>query len=338
MRMGNKKSKLAAIIVASVVGALFVSGLVFATIYDLDISKRIADLKPGVYQSQNVFGRIFETIGEMPLYIVSLLAASIIIPYFYRSGRITQNIIIIIIFEIISIFVAYYAFHRLFKYLNEHFEFASKLDWTAELAYFVLGLIVVAGENLLSKKYSDDFINSALVPALVTVATVIISTFITQIVLKIPAGRYRYCTMNTLNDFSLFTHWYEFNGKISPTAEMLAQGIAKDGIKSFPSGHSNAAAISIVFTMLPYFYEKANNAYYKIVSWSFFSLYTISVMYSRILMGKHFLSDVLVGAFITVICFYACFAVVKRLFEKKIKLQPLKKKRFRILEEKSDRD
>ena len=232
--------------------------------------------------------------------------------------------------------MAYYAFHKLFKYLNIHFEFASKLDWTAELAYVVLGPIVVVGMNFISKKYSDDFINSTLVPAFVTVATVMSATFLTQIVLKIPAGRYRYCTMNTLNDFSHFTRWYEFNGKISPTAEMLAQGIAKDGMKSFPSGHSNAAAMLIVFTMLPYFYAKANKFVYKVVSWSGFSLYTLSVMFSRILMGKHFLSDVLVGAAITVICFYVCLFFLKRLFENKVKLEPLKKKRFAICEERAD--
>lgn len=334
--MEDKKNKIGAIIVALVVGVLFVVGLVFATKYDLDISKKIADLKPGVYQSQNVFGRIFETIGEMPLYIVSLFASSVIVSYFYRSGRVMRNVIIVIIFEVISIFVAYYAFYKLFKYLNAHYEFASKLDWTAHLAYFVLGLIVVMGMNFLSKKYSDDFVNSTIVPAFVTVATVITATFLTQVVLKIPAGRYRYCTMNALNDFSYFTRWYEFNGKISPTAEMLAQGIAKDGMKSFPSGHSNAAAMLIVFTMLPYFYSKANNFVYKVVSWSGFSLYTLSVMFSRILMGKHFLSDVLVGVAITVICFYVCLFFLKRFFENKVRLEPLKKKRFAICEERAD--
>lgn len=312
-----------AIIIFTVTLCVYVSLMIFATVYDLDISKKLADLRAGEYLSSNIFGRIFETIGEMPVYLISIFALSVIIENLRRRERKTILIIIYIILEFILLFIGYYAFRKLFKYLNNHFEFSANLDWTAEIAYFVLALLVFAAVNYFAKKYSDNFLNSVMPWAIIVCATVILSQFITQIVIKIPAGRYRYCTMNVLDDFSKFTPWYKFNGKIVPTEEMLAVGIAKDGMKSFPSGHSCAAASLIILTSLPIFYKKADNTAYKVVVWLTSVAYVVAVMVSRIIMGKHFLSDVLMGTFVAIACYCLCLFVGKKLFDGKLKISTL---------------
>ena len=321
------------ILIIAAVSVVFLTLLIIATFYDLEITRALADLKVGQYQSNNIFGRIFETIGEMPVYLITLFAASIVIANLSHRKRTAAFIIIIIILEIISVFAAYYAFHKLFKYLSEHFDIASSGSWTTELSYLLLGIIVVAAVNILSRKYTLKFLNCVLPWAIIVLATVALSQFLTQVVIKIPAGRYRYCTMNTLNDFSYFTKWFCFNGKISPSNAMLEMGIAKDGMKSFPSGHTCAAATLITLTSLPMFLEEANTKKYKIVCWCSVVAFVLIVMLTRLIMGKHFLSDVLIGGFVTVICYYICLIFGKKLYYKKVKLQPLEKIKPVISEE-----
>jgi len=322
------------IILWTIVGVIFIGLMIVASVYDLDISKKIADLKPGVYQSKNTLGSIFETIGEMPVYLMLIFASSIIFADFYRRGKKISFIIIVIIFEVISLFVGYYAFHKFFKYLNIHFEFTERTDYTAEIANLFLSGLLLFGINILSKKYSNEFLNATLPWAFIVITAIALSQFITQIAIKLPAGRYRFCTLNTLNDYSLYTKWFIFNGRITPTPEMMALGVAKDGMKSFPSGHSCAAASLFALTILPDYIARLNTKKYKIVCWSATSIYVIVTMFSRIVMGKHYLSDVLIGAAITVLCLYICNHFGKNIYNKYFKLENLHKINPVIVEEK----
>lgn len=304
------------LIIYGIIAVTFIALLCIATVFDFNISKKIADLKPGQYQSTNLFGRVFETIGEMPVYLITIFASSIFSTYFFRKGKRIKFIIVAIFFEIISFFMGYFAFSRIFKYLNSHYDFAALLDDSAKIAYALLSGILLYFVNIISKKYDDDFVNSLLPWAALTLAVVTLSQFLTQICIKIPASRYRFCTMNALGDFSHYTKWFDFNGKLTPTSEMIAAGIAKDGLRSFPSGHTCAAATLITLTALPLFYEKTNNKKYKIISSVIIFAYVITVMFTRILMGKHFLSDVLIGAFVTVACHVLVFLLGPKLFKR----------------------
>lgn len=302
--MPNSRKKRIAIY--SIVFVVFSLLLVFATFYDLDISKRIADLNPGQYQSDNLFGRIFETIGEMPVYFITIFASSIVFSYARRKEN-KKFVIILIFFELISFFMSFFAFSRIFKYLNSHYEFAALLNDSAKIAYALLSALLVYLVNVIAKKYSDEFIQSLLPWAVLTFVVVAFSQFITQICIKIPASRYRFCTMNTLNDFTYYTKWFAFNGSMTATPEMIAAGLTNEGLRSFPSGHTCAAATLLTLTAIPFFYKKADNLKYKIVSSVLIYAFILSVMFTRIIMGKHFLSDVLVGAFVTILCFALVF-------------------------------
>lgn len=304
------------LIIYGAIAVAFIALLSVATVFDLEISKKIADLKPGQYQSMNLFGRIFETIGEMPVYLITIFASSIVFAYCFRKGKQTKFVIIAIFFEIISFFMGYFAFSRIFKYLNNHYDFAAFLDDSTKIAYAVLSGILLYFVNIISKKYDDDFIVSLVPWAALTFAVVALSQFLTQICIKIPASRYRFCTMNALGDFGYYTKWFKFNGKMTATPEMIAAGIANDGLRSFPSGHTCAAATLITLTAMPLFYEKSNNIKYKLISSISIFVYVITVMFTRILMGKHFLSDVLVGALVTVVCHVVIFLFGPKLFKR----------------------
>ena len=68
-----------------------------------------------------------------------------------------------------------------------------------------------------------------------------------------------------------------------------------DAFKSFPSGHTVAAAASFGGIIIPEMYE--NMKKWKPLFWAIPIAYTVLVAISRIVAGAHYLSDVLFGGF-----------------------------------------
>lgn len=71
---------------------------------------------------------------------------------------------------------------------------------------------------------------------------------------------------------------------------------------SFPSGHT-ACAVSIAMFMGSFLFEKATTKMSKFWICTSLVLYVLLVMLSRMYLGAHYLTDVLVGAFVSgIIC------------------------------------
>ncbi len=90
--------------------------------------------------------------------------------------------------------------------------------------------------------------------------------------------RTRYYQLLEANDMSLFTRWY----------------VHGNGGDSFPSGHAGSAAATFLSLTLCDRLECCKNKerLFFILSWG----YTCIMMYSRMVMGKHYLTDVAAGA------------------------------------------
>lgn len=314
------------------ISAILIILLMLGTFFDLQISQKIASLPKGFYHSPNIFGRIFETIGEMPIYVITSVAAVLLYQNADRRKKTLLNITLKILCVAISLALSYYMFYKLFKYISQHFSFEDKIgSFFDYLAYFLLGVIYTLSLIFLTKKIQNNFLNKIFKICLIVLFTALFSQILSNI-LKIFAGRYRYCTMNTIGDFSLFSPWYVFNGKRQPTEEMKILGVASDGLKSFPSGHTAAASMVIVFTALPTFFEKINNKRSKIIINVTCWLYIVLVMFSRIIMGKHFLSDVVIGLAITLLSYLGATCLVK-FFLNKHKISSLNELKGTITEE-----
>lgn len=103
-------------------------------------------------------------------------------------------------------------------------------------------------------------------------------------ILKNIWGRPRFYSL--LEDFSRFSPWYHISGSA-----------ADDTFRSFPSGHVTEAcmifSIVLLADLVPQLSEK------KTALYVFASAWTACVMLARIVAGAHFLSDVTVGAALT---------------------------------------
>ena len=135
---------------------------------------------------------------------------------------------------------------------------------------------------LMSEKSLKKYFGTACRCAIVGVAT-----FFIIWAFKLTWGRVRFRQGGS--DPEVFTPWY------------LPQGF--NGYYSFPSGHTaNATVIfSSVFYLkfLPEKYKK-----YKPLIVTLLALWIVFVAFSRVLIGAHFLSDVLFGAAITLAIVY----------------------------------
>jgi membrane-associated phospholipid phosphatase len=106
--------------------------------------------------------------------------------------------------------------------------------------------------------------------------------------LKIIWGRARYYTF--IGNDAKFTPWF------------IPQGFTlSESLKSFPSGHSQFAAVSLLSTLLPDVSETLKGKQRLFLLFSI--LWIAMVMLSRMILGEHFLSDTLVGVAITVVIF-----------------------------------
>lgn len=308
-----KKSKIWQYVTIS---AILLILLALGTFFDLQISQKLASLPKGFYHSPNIFGRFFETVGEMPIYLITSFAAILLYQNSDKRKKNALTMVLKIVCIAISLALSYYMFYKLFKYLSQHFGFEDKLgSFFDYLAYFFLGVIYTLLLIFLTKKIQNDFLNKTFKLCLIILLTALFSQILSNI-LKIFAGRYRYCTMNTIDDFSLFTPWYIFNGKRQPSEEMKILGVASDGLKSFPSGHTAAAAMVIVFTAIPGIFEKYNNKRSKVIINISCWLYIALVMFSRIVMGKHFLSDVVIGLTETLLSYVCATYLINKFFVK----------------------
>lgn len=297
-------------LVFCVLSALFCALLVLATFFDLDISRALVNLGEGEYYSRDLFGRFFETFGLLPLYIFVDIAAAIVFHYSLRRKKGAGRTAALIFAVVLCLAMSYHAFYKIFKYLSQHFGFEQSLGGFSDTAaYFLLGALLGGGVFYLTRKLSSAALNSLFLWAIVIMFAAAFSQLFTQSV-KLFAGRARYRAMNVWGDFSEYTKWFEFCGKRLSSDVRLP---ADDVYKSFPSGHSASAAMFAVVAAFPFSFFKCGKKI-KIFFYVFASAWIACTMITRITVGAHFASDVLVGCYSALSGVFLGDRFIKKLF------------------------
>lgn len=313
--------------------AVFVCLLVIASFFDLEISKALTkgSLKAGEYYSDNEFALFFEVAGGSVVYLAGGIASLILLTaslrmvdgqsfFFIKELKGIAykiiKIILIIGFSAFAVYEMYAFFHDAFKYTDRYIQDAVNgtgasfsLDSGYLTAVQVVFAIIFSGLifALLLKIKREDIFTLIKFAALILIVEALYLVFVGLI--KGPIGRMRYRTMNAIGDFSYYTPWYKINGARNaitipgwavipsggtPSASILV-GAASDTCKSFPSGHTYCAAMSFALVCLPDMFERFKKTYIKALCWVIPAVYTVTVAVTRIVVGAHFLSDVLIG-------------------------------------------
>ncbi len=173
-----------------------------------------------------------------------------------------------------------------------------------------MGVGVVIGGILCALGFRAGKANDAedLARRVLVVIVVLAASFAVVEVVKVFMARPRPRLLFAGYEGIEFCPWYK---KCADASDFMAKyGIEKDGFKSFPSGHSLQAAslitalygLSLVFPRL-----QQKTGLFLAVGIAF----ALVVMGCRMILGAHFLSDVSVGALVSVVAFLALMAMQK---------------------------
>lgn len=269
--------------------------LTIASFFDLQINQLLCDLEAGEYISSNGFGLFFEAIGSSPIYIMSGIACTI---WFWATLR-KKKMPLAVLCAGLVIFANYIFFSDIFEYVGEHFAaYASRTSGIAVSDDFIDSFYIKTICVLLSAMLSAlliiswGWISPQTNEKLVKWGFVILTALVCYLVvtfIKAPVGRMRYRSMNVTGNWGDFTNWWVINGK------RTVEGLPSDSCKSFPSGHTYSAAVIYTLVCLPNILESWNKKWIKIAVWTSTIAFTGIVAVSRLVVGAHFMSDVLVG-------------------------------------------
>ena len=197
-----------------------------------------------------------------------------------------------------------------------------QLAW---LSYLISGLVfagVYVGAFFVCKKGDPVHLwNILVIMTVIFVIALLPAGFVIKLIIHRP--RYRYAVRSEL---TAFYNWWqmfpEYKKYIStPENPIIRYGveITKEEFKSFPSGHSGTGMIMAMFLpFASFFFPKLKGKevmlFYIGAAWGFL------MMFSRLLVGAHYLTDTCMGSLICMITFYVAneFANRKKLYDEKV--------------------
>ena len=291
---------------------LFIVTLILGSFFDLQINQAI-------YDRYNGFGLFMSAFGESPVYA---FMGTIGFGYFWLTKhykKVWQRIILIVLFIAAIGICTYYQGHHIFcvnAYITES-KTLKLLGYGIGLLFALLGAL--AGYFL--------FKNSQLQPKQLLYILVFLTLVIAVAVginqlakIFMSRPRFRFLADNDVIASS-FKNWWDMSGRsvrdswVGKEDTISGAIITKEEFKSFPSGHmTNTTAIIAIMAMLPVINEhiKVKQEIMLVIG----LVWALILGFSRMLVGAHFLSDVSMGALLTVVVFYALNEIFLHFYNK----------------------
>ncbi len=233
-------------------------GILIGSFYDLQISRTI-------YVKNEIFSSLIEAVCFFPIYMPAILL-------FILLTEKTNKLFLKAIFTVISIIGNVIMLYVGLHYLEKR-EMVIVPSYLSIPALTLLSVAVFLYVTRLLKNASEETLKKLMYFSIIGSIYLLWELLFAQS-LKFLAGRPRF--EEILNDSSLyFADWYNFT---------------RQGGSSFPSGHTAQSCAIFLILFLPLLFRK----YEKKTPVFMFSsaLYVIVTALSRIILGKHFLSDV----------------------------------------------
>ena len=284
-----------------ILGGVLLIGLILGSFFDLQINTAL-------FNKTNVFGLIVSSFGMIPGYgCLSLLGGAL----FYITLKSTdfQKWLKAILF-VMSAAMFGISIYFLGKDVFSVNGFENKkLYW---LGFVIMG-VIMCGVFYLGTLIGKKNENPKMWIIILVLAAAIFMALVPGVTLfKSIMHRPRY-RIAVYEGYSSFHNWWEPCKDYKDVINAYPSVLTKEEFKSFPSGHAGASMVGLIsLSYLPLF----NKNWMKHQTLLFYIAFAwgLVVMFARMLVGAHFLSDVCVGALLTVVFFYiANEIVVKKL-------------------------
>lgn len=291
---------------------------------DLKIAKSLVEIPEGTRYSEDIFGRIIKLVGEMPIYLVGLFT---FYGFEYAVRDIEKKRKFINFLRLgclgAGLILGTLMGHRICKYIYIIANSSLDQTWCNMLS---ISLFVTIPFSLLLNFSFYKWVNklrldkkAMLHISLVAIIAILTATLSVEFFkLVIRRNRYRSILLLTGGDFeTYFTPWYKRGTKI------VSDLLISDDRKSFPSGHAQSSTALLFLTLLPFYFKEFNNKKAKLICFIVPPIYVLMVMFGRILVGAHYLSDVTCGVLIGSLLFAVCFYIDQMLLKKNIANQTI---------------
>lgn len=252
---------------------------------DLNISIALASNN---LENPNFFLKIFDALGEFPIYIGPLMFGLV-------YGMTNKTKVWKLIAHFVGFLVTYIASVRLVGGIFEVF-------YESELGLFHLSLLAISSLLvyillfLLFSNFKEENLlrirDISLIMLIASAASFVIVTGV-----KYTMGRVRFRALD--ENYSEFTNFL--------TIKDFLGGLNGDDHRSFPSGHTGSATCIVMLTLLPM--RLANKKWINYLVLGLSLAYAITVALTRVLIGAHYASDVLFGFTCTIVCFILTYFI-----------------------------
>ena len=262
--------------------ALFIVG----TFLDLQLSKAI-------FSDKNTFGLVISVIGTTPGYGMFAIIGGGFLSLFLKKEEYKTRIRVLFCIATLGCLGAstYFAGREFFG--PNGFYWVAKSFW----GYFI-SLPVMVGFTYLGYRLMRNVENKYLWILLIVLLVAFAFALTGGVTLfKVIFHRPRFRAID--GTMIPYYAWYERCADYK--GYMTTFGLASEEFKSFPSGHAGASmGVPLIAVFLPLIDERYKK--YRLPLFIGGLLFSLLVMFARILVGAHFLSDVAMGAMLVAIC------------------------------------
>lgn len=310
--LGEKIMKKKTIIGVSVGAVAFVALLLVATFYDLQINVALGN-------KDSVFGQVFRLFGELTGWIIVPIAGAILFAAVNKDTKLGR------VLAVAWAVITFVGWLLSIKYIMDEFTGDSYIDgiygspYSMTIIYDVIFALAATPLTLfIAAKAKKETIEKLVYFAIAMLIALALSQLVVTVMKNIwTRQRFRNLGIGNGGDDSRgFTPWYVPGlGKNKAAHTYYVEDVAgmrfEDAYKSFPSGHTAGAAMSLVIVMLPDLFKKLKK--FKPLFIVVAVLYTVAVAISRIVNRAHYLSDVLFGGTIGFLSVWAGIAIANAL-------------------------
>lgn len=282
-----------------IIGGILLIGLLLGSFFDFQINQAI-------FNKTNVFGLIVSSFGMIPGYgCLSLLGGALFYITLRNNDFKKWLKAILFVFSAAMFGISIYFLGKDVFSVNG-FE-NKKLYW---LGFVIMG-VIMCGVFFLGTKLGKMNENPNMWIIILILAAAIFMALVPGVtLLKSIMHRPRY-RVAIYEGYVGFHDWWkpckEYKDIIASSNGVLT----KEEFKSFPSGHAGASMVSLItLSTLPLFNKKWMK--YQVMLFYIAFGWALVVMFSRLLVGAHFLSDVSIGALLTVVFYYIANEIIVR--------------------------
>lgn len=288
-----------------IIGVLLI-GFIIGSFLDLQIDQAL-------YSDANPFGLIMASFGVYPCYAGLAFIGGGFLATSYKNKDMR------LITKIISYALAIAAYGMAIYLCGKEFPSPNGYDrkdlaWLSYLICAVVFAGVFVWAFFVCRKGDRNYLwKIIVVMTIIFVIALLPAGFLIKLVIHRP--RYRYVVRGEITSFynwwEMFPEYKNYIDSAEHHWSAFGHVITKEEFKSFPSGHSGTGMImAMFFPFASYFFPRLKGKetllFYTGVVWGFV------MMYSRMLVGAHYLTDTCMGSLIVMIVFYVTNEVAYR--------------------------